>query len=178
VTANWHPLQVVTWLAELIAVTRTHSLAPIAENPFPLLDAGGGACADGICLSVQTRQRSMYQGGGGAGKSRDVYDYQGKTWSPVDCSSGDPRSEKACRTEGHHTMTWYRQHEAKNVYAEPGVQFFEDPDPQASAILPMYPLPAIYVGSCGVVIGGGSLQAPKSPFTNTAGQLVIDPAGC
>ena len=76
-------------------------------------------------------------------------------------------------------MSQLRAKEAHNVVAEPGVQFFEDPDAQASPALPIYPLPAVYVGTCGIVIGGGQLPAlPASPLTNSAGQLVISPTGC
>jgi hypothetical protein len=177
---NWHPMETFSWLATLAAVLQTHSLAPIAENPVPLLDAGAGVCADGPCVAVETRRRTMYQGGGGNGGSRDVYNYHGKKWGPYDCSSDAVQNERACETEGHHPMTWYRQQETKNVYAEPGIQIFEDPDPQGSPILPavFYPFPAVYVGTCGAVVGGGSFPAPPSPMTNSSGQLVVDPTGC
>jgi hypothetical protein len=57
------------------------------------------------------------------------------------------------------------------VYAEPGVQVYEDPDAQASPIGP-YPLPAVYAGTCGGIVGGGSAPAaPDSPVTNDAGQI-------
>ena len=59
-----------------------------------------------------------------------------------------------------------------------GFQFYEDPDPQGSPATPIYPNPGIYVGTCGVVVGGGALPAlPASPLTNSAGQLVIS-TGC
>jgi hypothetical protein len=183
VEVNWHPGETFTWLADLMALAHGGSPAPIAENPVPVADAGGGSCADGICWGAYTAQRSLYQGGGGAnGKSssRDVYNYQGKTWGPYDCNSGDAKSEKACITEGGHTMDWYRQQEARNVYAEPGVTVYEDPDPQASPALPnqLYPLPAAYAGTCGVVAGGGGVKAPASPVTNGAGQVVVAPTRC
>jgi hypothetical protein len=181
--ANWHPGQTFTWLADLVALAHGGSPAPVAENPVPVADAGGGACADGICFGVYTAQRSLYQGGGGAnGKSssRDVYNYQGKTFGPYDCNSGSPQNEQACSTEGGHTMDWYRQQEARNVYAEPGVTVYEDPDPQASPALPnqLYPLPAAYAGTCGVAAGGGTVKAPASPVTNGAGQVVVSPTHC
>ena len=75
-----------------------------------------------------------------------------------------------------HTMDQYRKAEKKNVVAEPGVQFYGDPDPQSSPIGP-YPLPAAYAGTCGVAAGGGDLQAPASPMTNGAGQLIVS-TGC
>jgi hypothetical protein len=78
-------------------------------------------------------------------------------------------------------MDYYRQREASNVNVQPGVVLFEDPDPQGSAILPtsMFPLPAAYAGSCGVVLGGApGLHFPKSPLTNQAGQLALTAKGC
>ena len=77
-------------------------------------------------------------------------------------------------------MDWYRQQEAGNVYAEPGVTVYEDPDPQASPALPkqLYPLPAAYAGTCGVAAGGGTAKAPASPVTNGAGQVVVSPTHC
>src|SRR5437016_4732097 len=109
ISVNWHPGQTSTWLADLMVVAHGGSPAPIAENPVPVADAGGGGCADGTCIGAYTARRSIYQGGGGSGPSRDAYNYQGKTWDPYDCNSGDPKSEQACITEGGHTMDWYRQ---------------------------------------------------------------------
>jgi uncharacterized low-complexity protein len=183
VEVNWHPGQTATWLADLMVLAHGGSPAPVAENPLPVADAGGGSCADGICWGAYTAQRSLYQGGGGTnGKSssRDVYNYQGKTFGPYDCNSGSPQSEKACVTEGHHTVDWYRQQEARNVTAEPGVTVYEDPDPQSSPALPnqLYPLPAVYAGTCGIAAGGGTVKAPPSPVTNGAGQVVVAPTRC
>jgi hypothetical protein len=179
---NWHPTQTASWLADLMVLAHGGSPAPIAENPVPVADAGGGGCADGTCIGLYTARRSIYQGGGagGSGSSRDAYNYQGKTWDPYDCSSGDPQSEQACITEGGHTMDWYRQQEAKNVYAEPGAQVYEDPDPQGSPAGPtqLYPLPSAYAGTCGVAAGGGAAKAPASPATNSAGQVVVSPTHC
>ncbi|HWC38215.1 MAG TPA: hypothetical protein VG476_06785 [Acidimicrobiales bacterium] len=177
---NWHPGQTTTWLADLMVLAHGGSPAPIAENPVPVADAGGGGCADGTCIGVYTARRSIYQGGGGSGSSRNAYNYQGKTWDPYDCNSGDPKSEQACITEGGHTMDWYRQQEARNVYVEPGVTVYEDPDPQASPAGPtqLYPLPAAYVGTCGAAAGGGAVKAPASPVTNKAGQVVVSPTKC
>ncbi|MGZ4144103.1 MAG: hypothetical protein ACXVPP_02970, partial [Actinomycetota bacterium] len=76
----------------------------------------------------------------------------------------------------HRDITyWYNQD--GTVYVEPGVQIHEDPDPQGSPIGGFYPIPAIYIGTCGVIVGGGDLQMPASPFTNPSGQFVF-PTGC
>jgi hypothetical protein len=183
VEVNWHPGQTTTWLADLMVLAHGGSPAPIAQNPVPVADAGGGGCADGLCFGIYTARRSLYQGGGGAsGKnsSRDAHNYQGKTWDPYDCSSGDSKGEQACTTNGGHTMNWYRQQEARNVYAQPGVTVYEDPDPQASPAGPtqLYPLPAAYAGTCGAAAGGGAAKAPASPVTNGAGQVVVSPTHC
>jgi hypothetical protein len=180
------------------------AFAPVAKNPVPVANAGGGLCADGVCAQASTNQRTIYQGGGGNGQSqRDVYNYQGKTWGPYNCSSGSVSSQQACQdpsqggtqpcppgsnaTNNSCGLNYYRQQEASSVTSEPGVAVFQDPDPQASSVLPsqLYPLPAAYAGTCGVVAGGGALQAPQSvpanPLvaTNSAGQVVAaDPTGC
>src|SRR5207245_10589407 len=70
IVVNWHPSDVITWLADVMA----NPLA-LLTNPVPVADAGFGMCADGICTSTQTRQRTVYHGGGGSGgpdESRDV----------------------------------------------------------------------------------------------------------
>jgi hypothetical protein len=46
-----------------------------------------------------------------------------------------------------------------------------------SPALPIYPLPAIYVGSCGITLGGGAMKLPSTPLTNKAGQIRIS-TGC
>ena len=131
----------------------------------PLVDAGFGSCADGICESIQTQQRVAYQGGGRG--HRDVADYQGKEWDPESC--GGPSDTAAdCGPGG--ISTWHNKE--GTTYVEPGVQVYEDPNPEGSPIGP-YPLTAIYAGTCGVIVGGGQVTAPASPLTNSAGQLVI-----
>lgn len=178
------------------------SQTPTAYNPVPFVGAYEGFCADGICQETTTQRQTIYQGCGAnanpdiacspgqENSTRDVYDYQGKTWDPYNCSSGNSQEESpgpnGC---GSQTMDWYRQQEAHNVYAEPGFQFYEDPDPQGSPALPIYPLPAVYVGTCGVVAGGGQQMnqdgfpatpaAPAgTPVTNGAGQVAVTPTGC
>lgn len=184
------------------------AFAPVAENPVPVASVGGGACADGICPGVYTNQRTVYRGGGGNGQSqRDAYNYQGKTFGPYNCNSGSVANEQACQDpsqggtqpcpsknstyDNSCGANYYRHQDASNVTSQPGVMLYEDPDPQASPALPpqLYPLPAAYAGTCGVVAGGGAVQAPASPTngtaaspllsTNGAGQVVAaDPTGC
>ncbi|MCU1463575.1 MAG: hypothetical protein JWO37_3650 [Acidimicrobiales bacterium] len=181
VLLNWHPGDGSTWLASVVADPNV-----LFVNPVGIADFGIGACADGVCFSLQTRRRLVYQGGSAG--SRDVYDYRGKTWDPYNCSSGSPQEEASCAEPGGpQTMDGYRSAEKQSVYAEPGFQFYEDPDPQSSPIdplsngnqHPLYPLPAAYVGTCGVVVGGGAtVIVPSSPVTNSAGQLAVQNPGC
>ena len=89
------------------------------------------------------------------------------------------KDEQACDggPGNPHTMDQYRRAEAQHVVAEPGVVVYGDPDPQSSPIGP-YPLPAAYVGTCGVTAGGGTAPAaPASPVTNSAGQVSVS-TGC
>lgn len=182
ITINWHPAEVATWLATLAA--NPADPTPFLTNPVPIADAGFGACADNICLGAYSRQTTLYTGctrdNGfknkdckNADDQRNVYDYSKKQWDPEACSSGSVADEQQCGPGG---MDSWRQAEAKRVVSEPGVVVYGDPDPQSSPIGP-YPLPAAYVGTCGVTLGGGQAQAPASPITNSAGQLSIS-TGC
>lgn len=163
---------------------------PSLSNPAPVAGAQFGSCADGVCESATTQRYTVYQGDPHSKTSRDVANYDGKAWDPYDCSSGDPKSEQACHDATHKNMDSYREGEAGNVYAEPGVQVYEDPDPQGSPIDPfyegglygmpmLYPLPGIYAGTCGVIFGGGPVFTVPAgtPMTNSAGQVVI-PTAC
>ena len=148
------------------------------------------------------------------GSKRDAANYAGKQWDPYNCSSGgsqtqpkgqpQPDSPSQCDTSKSNPspsgstnssggMDYWRQQEASQVNAEPGFQFYEDPDPEGSPAVPIYPNPGIYVGTCGIILGGGGISPagdptgilpatmfglPTSlPFVNSAGQLVIS-TGC
>ena len=172
----WHPLDAAGY-SDVLAALLTGNAAPLAQDPVRAASLSFGACADGICAETTTTRQTLYNGGGGAGDSRNVYDYSGKQWDPYNCSSGSAQDEQQCGSGGENS---WRKSEASNVYAEPGVQVYEDPDPNGSPALPtqLYPLPAAYVGTCGVTVGGGGVTAPASPVTNSAGQVSVDPAGC
>jgi hypothetical protein len=176
IVVNWHPKDAAAWIAALSGFPSNPG--GFLSNPVPLVDGGFGACADGMCASVQTRQRTVYQGG--TAGQRDVANYDGKNWDPEACDSGSSADERQCAgpsSSDPDNMDGYRKAEKSEVDAEPGVQVYEDPDPQASP-LTVYPLPAGYAGTCGVILGGGAAPAaPASPFTNSAGQVVIS-TGC
>jgi hypothetical protein len=161
------PASVATWLAMVQAGNQKFLLT----HPLPLLSAGGGACADGICVSIVTQQRERAYPGGRK-TNRGVANYAGHLWDPESCSgpSDDPAKDCGGRT----IRQWNRRN--GNPTIDPGLQIYEDPDAQASPEGP-YPLPALYVGTCGVVIGGGPIVFPASPLTNGAGQLLLD-TGC
>ena len=163
---NIDPTTVAQWVAAL----QSQNTGYLLTHPLPAGDAGLGFCADGICFSAQTQQRTVYQGGDN-NDSRDAYNYDGMQWDPETCA-GPTDSKTDC---GGHSMSWWDKQQG-TVYAEPGIQIYEDPDPQGSPIGP-YPLPAFYVGTCGVVIGGGEMQMPASPYTSPAGQFVVT-TGC
>ena len=166
IVANVDPSTLDAWLAALQAGDVDYVL----RHPLPLVDAGMGACADGVCVAVTTVERVAYEGAGKG--SQPVADYSGKEWDPETCAG--PSDGKAdCGPGG--IAKWHRSDGTRTT--EPGVQVYEDPDPQGSPIGP-YPLPALYAGTCGAVVGGGpSATAPESPITNSAGQLQVD-TGC
>jgi hypothetical protein len=164
IVLNVDPASLDAWIAALQAGDASYLLT----HPIPLVDAGAGSCADGICESVQTQRRVAYQGGGKG--ERDVADYEGKEWDPESCG-GPSDTKEDCGPGG--IKRWHKDN--PTTYVEPGVQVYEDPNPEGSPIGP-YPLPALYAGTCGVIVGGGPVTAPASPITNGAGQLKISTA--
>ena len=175
IQANATPDSVAKWLAQVMGANSQYVLT----HPLPLGDAGMGACADGLCFSAQTQQRTVFQGGNHK-KHRDVANYDGKKWDPEACA-GPSDKPKQC---GGKPLKWWDRQEG-TVYAEPGIQIYEDPDPQGSPIL-AYPIPSFYVGTCGLVVGGGQMMVPfiapaggqqQGVWTNKAGQLVVS-TGC
>jgi hypothetical protein len=168
IVANVAPLTAAQWLSQVTYGDQGYLLT----HPLPIGDGGFGACADGLCFSVQTQQRVAYQAGGRHSKSRDVSNYDGHTWDPQACA-GPSDTNKDC---GGKSMKWWHDHN-QTSYVEPGIQIYEDPDPQGSPEGP-YPLPSLYIGTCGFVAGGGTAPAfPASPITNKSGQLVVS-TGC
>jgi hypothetical protein len=164
---NIDPASLATWLNALA----TGDAPYLLTHPVPLVDAGAGSCADGLCESVQTQRRTAYQGDN-PDASRDAANYDGKQWDPASCA-GPSDTPQDCGPGG--IDHWTKKD--GSVYVEPGVQVYEDPNPEGSPIGP-YPIPSLYAGTCGVIAGGGTAPAaPASPVTNGAGQLVI-PTKC
>jgi hypothetical protein len=156
------------------------SNAPTATHPEGLANFSFGACADGICFGASTQQQSVYQGcnadtlsgkaaqddkcAKGTPQSDDVFhnDTPASTQESGDCSGADAKAEAACFTNqdgspNKNGMNGYRQNTPHDMNMEPGVQTYQDPDPQRSPILGM---PGIYVGTCGIYVndsgGAGS----------------------
>lgn len=168
IIANVTPLSAADWLTQVAGGDTQFFLT----HPLPGADAGFGACADGLCFSAQSQRRVAYQAGDKKAPTRDAANYDGHTWDPPSCA-GPSDTKQDC---GGHTMAWWHKHN-QTTYVEPGLQIYEDPDPQGSPEGP-YPLPALYVGTCGFVAGGGPAPAfPASPITNKSGQLLIQ-TGC
>ncbi|MEY2470933.1 MAG: hypothetical protein QOK28_262 [Actinomycetota bacterium] len=137
---------------------------PTAYNPVPVAGASFGSCADGVCEDITTYRQTVYQGGGKG--SRNVADYDGKQWDPFECSGADLKAEKACDAGAGkpRNLNDWRNAEGE-THADPGVQIYEDPDAQGSPIdplaeikgdgtTPLYPLPGLYLGTCGLVVSG------------------------
>ncbi len=186
---NLEPASVMPWLASL------SSLKTFLANPVPVamvMLVAALECADGLCMSFTTARRVAFQGGD-KHHHRDVFNYEGVEWDPYNCSGPDDESYDrhgnfACATPKHKRWTladWNRK--VGTTYVEPGFQIYEDPDPEGSpGVIGLfgipqddpYPIPALYVGSCGVVLGGGpAMQVPDSPNTNSAHQFVL-PTQC
>ena len=192
---NSHPQGSASHPAALAGNARPTDL----HNPVPAADATAAGCADGLCAAADTRQRQAYRGGcndmkppPGGCQGGDVYsDQSSTTWRNQDCNSGDVWNQNECGAGGnspgcHETGpdpdpagttdcddgsidSAYNQR--GTYYTEPGVQVYEDPDPQASPILPMYPVCEAYAGTEGVyVCGTNRVPAPPvAPRVATSG---------
>jgi hypothetical protein len=196
------PRTVMPWLLSLVA----HNPQYVLQHPLPASDGGIGLCVDGICLSAHTSRQVAYQGGGnpstdpgctqsatvncanypyqpGAshddGASRDAAEYNPHTFDkPMKCDS-DGTNMQYCGNGG--MRYWNDTH--GTVYDEPGVEIYNDPDPDGDSGDGIYPHPGIYVGTCGIIVGGTpkrqSFQYPKlpSPPANPQGQVILK-TGC
>jgi hypothetical protein len=176
--------------------------APSPTHPEGAANGSTGFCADGICAGATTKQQTVYHGCGAADaygnapcgpntpQNADVYDYApggnpgndpSVNTESANCNSGDPSStnQKVCGVGG---MNALRSATPANENVEPGVQLYTDPDPQRSpaAPAPLWPTPAVYVGTCGVYLGSPATTGPilgtsGTPVSNRAGQIAITP---
>lgn len=161
--ANVHPqgsLTQPTSLASNVSPTNSH-------RPVGAADATAAGCADGLCAGADTQRRKMYQGGCRGCADQAVYDDQNTTnWRSPDCNSGSTANQNDCgknwRTgseQGDITQPYY---ERGAYYDDPGVFVYEDPDPQSSPVLPVYPICELYVGTEGVYACSNQVVAPPA----------------
>jgi len=141
------------------------SRPPTGHNPEGLANASTGACADGICAEGTTQQQTVYHGCGpngtgqkcakGTPKSGNVYQNgsPASTAESPNCQSGTldytPCFTNANGTPNPGGMDAYRQGTPSDMNAQPGVQTYQDPDPQRSPAAP-FGTPGFYAGTCGV----------------------------
>lgn len=169
---NVSPASVATWMA---AVT-SGNLVYLTHNPLPLVNAHVGMGADGHDAAVTTNQRTVYEGecSPDCPPPRDAGDYSNMTWDPPTCAGP---SDTAQDCGGQSLQSWDRQR--GTTYAEPGVQVYEDPDPQGSPVpAETWPQPAAAVTTCGVYVGGGPANFSGAPATNDAGQVQAENPNC
>jgi hypothetical protein len=161
------------WAASL----QNADMAAFLASPLPIEEAGAGGCADGICFpGVNAVKTTIFRGGAHAPARRMATNYAGKVWPPNGCSGASQKEQNACVDAAHPNglIDWFNAE--GDVYLMPGINVYEDPDPQKSAIGP-YPLPAFSFGPCGFVFGGGAGLTFSGPGTNSAGQAIaLNPA--
>lgn len=116
-----------------------------ARRPVSALEYRMGFCADGWCMSVQTEERTVYQGG--ADGEHAAYDYDGL--HRADCDFRDP---------GPNCRDYYDS--TGRTYVPAGLTIYQDPDPQSpkgigpSDALGLYPMPPTHAGAHGVLLAG------------------------
>jgi hypothetical protein len=154
-----------------VSVTPQHATdTPDQHHPQGAANASIGFCADGVCGEGTTQQQTVYYGCDNSGRtatpdddcapgtasSGNVYENNAPadTSEPHTCSSGGVskatgQPDEECASG--QSLDWYRQHTPTNMNAQPGVQTYQDPDPQRSPITSM---PGIYAGTCGVFVNG------------------------
>ena len=161
--ANLHPQGSLTNPASLVS-----NISPTdSHRPLRAADATGAGCADGLCAGFDTQRRKMYQGGCRSCADQAVYDDQRTTdWRSPDCNSGSTWNQDQCgaswrngNEQGDITQPYY---ERGAYYDDPGVFVYEDPDPQSSPLLPMYPVCELYVGTEGAYACSNQVVAPPA----------------
>ena len=123
--------------------------------------------------------------------SRDAAQYNQRTFDkPMACDSDfsrDPSTGKEVsnmRYCGNGGMSYWNSTHG-TVYDEPGVQIYNDPDPDGDSGDGIYPHPGVYIGTCGIIVGGRPDSNPNafkyptlpSALANPQGQVVFR-TGC
>ena len=148
----------------LLSITPQGALAAFsATHPEGAVNYSEGECADGICSEATTQQQTVYYGCNAtnpqnnnsadtctAGTPQNGNVFQNgapsSTQEPSSCSSGDMAGETCSSGSSFDT---YRSSTPSQMNAEPGIQTYQDPDPQRSPIGGFW-MPGSYVGTCGV----------------------------
>ncbi|MHB8439899.1 MAG: hypothetical protein ACYDD4_12170 [Acidimicrobiales bacterium] len=98
------------------------------------------------------------------------------TQESYNCNAGNLSTETACYTNADGSpnpggANTYRQNTPSQVNTEPGVQTYQDPDPQRSPAAP-FGTPGTYAGTCGVYANdGGGYGEPGVISTVTGGNV-------
>jgi hypothetical protein len=134
------------------------------RRPIRAAELRFGFCADGWCMSFQSQERTVYQGG--AEGEQAAYDYKGL--HAADCQFRDP---------GPNCREYYDS--TGRMYVPAGLTIYQDPDSQSPTCpgpcqaAGLYPIPPTHIGSDGVLVSGVwllDLRGEASPQTRpTAG---------
>jgi hypothetical protein len=187
ITVNVDPAN-VAWLAALGTGDPATILTYISHNPVPFVNAQIGMGADGHDMTITTNQRTIYEGGcdpnnppadtGTCPAPRDAGDYEGMNWDPPSCSGPSDTAEDCSQDGNGWTLGDWHNHRG-TTYAEPGIQIYEDPDPQGSPEpAEAWPQPTATATTCGVYAGGGPANFTGAPGANGAGQLQAENPSC
>ncbi len=163
-----------------------------ATNPEN--DTNDDQCASGVPENTntyenntpQSTEESQYCNSGGPDGNPPAPVDSGTEWpcyTNTNGTSNDTSDQPGCASAGAPNPNGtdecgganaYRQDTPQQVNSEPGIQTFEDPDPQRSPALP-FGTPGIYVGTCGVFVNDGTTYEPGLTGTLTDGMLSLDP---
>lgn len=171
--------------AMVLSLTPQAALAAFSpSHPEGAVNYSTGFCADGICAAGSTQQQTVYHGCGygtheacqsGTPSSSDVFTNSAPSSQSEssNCSSGDGQSESC---PGGQSGDTYVSQTPTNENVEPGIQTYQDPDPQRSPAAP-FNTPGLYVGTCGVYVNGSSDSVGPSLLSLLTGGAADFPAG-
>ena len=165
---------------------------PTANRPEGVANASSGFCADGICFEVTTQQQTVYYGCGAKGHaacapgtkpSGNVYENgaPSSTQEKSGCQSGDPTVPADCFTNANGSQNTngpngYVSQTPTNMNAQPGVQTYQDPDPQRSPI--GFPTPGLYAGTCGLYLNDGPTTVNGGGITGQKPGYIVQNPSC
>ena len=170
IVANVAPMSALDWFKPSLVRTAKQFLL---THPLPGVDAGFGFCADGICFSAQTQRRVAYQGGDPDKSKHRRLQLRGQAVGP-----GVVLGRRTMKPQGlRRSPAQLLGAQGRHVLRRAGHPVLRGPGP---AGLADRPLPASCFLRrhlrlrCGAAAG---VNAPPSPFTNSAGQLRVAAPG-